>query len=511
MRWLSEQEVSSVGLSGLYEWLDVVAERKSPSMTSRPRAGRGGWEPGGDFKSILGLLATNPSPGLPAMLIELARRHGDPVAGAIIQQLCQTSLAQGPGSEATADVLRAILGMATTGNTTRLRVLQHFARQGIAGTADLAAEAYALGVQLSNGYGFLTWLRDEDSDHRLTTDEVVAVLDRVTRLGLAAPWEEIVLRFLHFEPHRMSPEAVDVLCRNVTALPDGEFRADLTRDLLLEAGATVSGAATLARELLSSADRGKQIEGASWILRSGMDSDDCAVALAVLRDHLQQEDAEVRERAIGPVLSHGGQEACEWVRPLLRDRSADVRKYAASSLYTAVRDEPIEPLLALLEDPSRSVRLTAVKILEARGDRSAFEPLLAASRDPDERVRKAAEEALDSILAYYDRVGRWKRWLRDSDLEADSAAEALLELAGSSNSVDVRVAAIRSLGTLGVPETLPMLIRMIQDDEAAVAAAARSAIERINGAEGAPAGGPEGGGETDPGENPSPSGRQRRP
>ena len=69
-----------------------------------------------------------------------------------------------------------------------------------------------------------------------------------------------------------------------------------------------------------------------------------------------------------------------------------------------------------------------------------------------------------------------------SDLTATSAAEALIAQARQKDDRLVRLAAIQSLGTLGVPETLPVLIELMRDGDADVAAAARAAVAKINDA-----------------------------
>jgi HEAT repeat protein len=73
----------------------------------------------------------------------------------------------------------------------------------------------------------------------------------------------------------------------------------------------------------------------------------------------------------------------------------------------------------------------------------------------------------------------WAKLAKDSGLSATSAAEALVQQAQSGDR-KVRLAAIDSLGTLAVPETLPVLIRLMQDQDAEVATRAGAAVQRIN-------------------------------
>ena len=46
--------------------------------------------------------------------------------------------------------------------------------------------------------------------------------------------------------------------------------------------------------------------------------------------------------------------------------------------------------------------------------------------------------------------------------------------------MEIRLAAIASLGTLGEAETLPFLVKLIGDDDAGIARAAKDSVRRIN-------------------------------
>ncbi|HGY90674.1 MAG TPA: HEAT repeat domain-containing protein, partial [Planctomycetes bacterium] len=81
---------------------------------------------------------------------------------------------------------------------------------------------------------------------------------------------------------------------------------------------------------------------------------------------------------------------------------------------------------------------------------------------------------------YFDQKERWERWMKGVGLDAGSAADALLQQAAPDQDKEIRLAAIRSLGTLGVAETLPLLIRFMQEKDEDIARAAREAVERIN-------------------------------
>ena len=62
----------------------------------------------------------------------------------------------------------------------------------------------------------------------------------------------------------------------------------------------------------------------------------------------------------------------------------------------------------------------------------------------------------------------------------ETAAEALVKQAKEGATKPIRLAAIQSLGTLAKPETLPILIELMQADDSELAAAAAAAVNKIN-------------------------------
>lgn len=122
-----------------------------------------------------------------------------------------------------------------------------------------------------------------------------------------------------------------------------------------------------------------------------------------------------------------------------------------------------------------------LKMAEFR-DMRAVPFLLEALKDESGDVRKAAEEELKSIRFYNEQKRLWKRLMNGTDLSAASAAEALVRQAREASRKDVRLTAIESLGTLGKPETLPFLVKLMADVDPDIRKAAKAAADRINAA-----------------------------
>ena len=110
--------------------------------------------------------------------------------------------------------------------------------------------------------------------------------------------------------------------------------------------------------------------------------------------------------------------------------------------------------------------------------------LLGSLKDSEKAVRDAAAAALTAIRFYHDEQARWDRiFAGASGVTRNGAAEALLKQAAPDRDTPSRILAIRSLGQLGVTETLPFLIDWSNSDDETVAAEARAAIVRIHAQE----------------------------
>ena len=167
-----------------------------------------------------------------------------------------------------------------------------------------------------------------------------------------------------------------------------------------------------------------------------------------------------------------------------------VRESAARALPRLGLPLAVRPLLkALADDPSAAVRLAAVEGLSDLGNASAADGLeTALLQDPEAAVREAAAQ----ILGEFQVDGSLPELLqaRDEDESPEVRAEAaealddyrlgqLTEALLRSREAEVRAAAARLLGERGDPEVVPELIQALNDSEAAVRDAARTALEQM--------------------------------
>jgi HEAT repeat protein len=164
----------------------------------------------------------------------------------------------------------------------------------------------------------------------------------------------------------------------------------------------------------------------------------------------------------------------------LSSPNAEVRRRALEFASTAPAGlgDAVRPALA---DPSEGNRALACSVLGATLRLEVVPELLAMLKDSSAAVREQARGALQSIRFYHDEKAHWDRvFAGKAGLTAASAAEALLDQARPGNDPETRVLAIRSLGVLAAPETLPFLITWTKDGDPGVAEAARAAIATIH-------------------------------
>jgi len=167
---------------------------------------------------------------------------------------------------------------------------------------------------------------------------------------------------------------------------------------------------------------------------------------------------------------------------LLAYKSAYVQSDVAMALLKAKGADAI-PTVGKLLLPGTSLyhghRQTLLRKMAEFRDMRAVPFLLEALKDENDGVRKTAEAELKSIRFYNEQKQLWARLMNGTDLNAASAAEALVKQA-TDGKKDVRLTAIQSLGTLGKVETLPFLIKLMGDEDPDIRKAAKAAADRIN-------------------------------
>jgi hypothetical protein len=100
-----------------------------------------------------------------------------------------------------------------------------------------------------------------------------------------------------------------------------------------------------------------------------------------------------------------------------------------------------------------------------------------ALRDRSQRVRGKASYAFGAFQAHRTMLDKFETWRRGDAAQRDGVAE-LRELLAS-ESREVRLGAVQSLGAVRAKEALPQLVRMLEEDDAELRDTVRAAIQRM--------------------------------
>lgn len=304
--------------------------------------------------------------------------------------------------------------------------------------------------------------------------ERIVALDRVLAGGSAEAWEDLDRHGNKAPNQERDPATRATIAKHLASCPDAQQRRRLRNDILREYGE--SGA--VPAELLLAAFADPEPDNLREALQSANGRwpiDTPAKLEAALRALLQHPNPNIASTAIRTVQSLFGAGGYDAIAAQLE--RPELFATAAHALVDLDPERAIPALLPRLELPGNAWTLCG--IAKETLDRRFVPGLIAALRASTEQTRNAAKEALDAIEYLVSQSQRWQRLLDEAGLDADSAAEALLKQARSGEKA-IRLAAIRSLGTLGKPETLPFLIQLMQDQDADVKAAAGAALEKIN-------------------------------
>ena len=250
---------------------------------------------------------------------------------------------------------------------------------------------------------------------------------------------------------------------------------DILRLDLLSNPKSVSALMDLRRACFASS-RGTYRELAIATLPRVLDQESRNAVQAALHDP----DWNVVYRAIDTLRQEGQPFPADLFAMLLENSSASARKYAITSLAPLVEEDAVQMVGRLLTDSDSGVREAACHFLGTQTDLRQVPKLLIALRDIEEPVRIAAADALRAIRFYHDEKAHWDRVFAGTEVSQGGAASALLKQAASGNPREIRLLALRSLGSLGAPQTLPFLIEWTTDEDEELAAQARSAISLIH-------------------------------
>ncbi len=199
---------------------------------------------------------------------------------------------------------------------------------------------------------------------------------------------------------------------------------------------------------------------------------------AAVRPHLERllagDDAELAEFAFGALVD---------VRPPLDCEALTNSKHksiAARAANLGMNTGVLSSATALRLLPTHGDTYAVVKYLGEKGAVDAVPALINLLQNEQTNVREAAREALTKIRFVHEQKSYWDRITKGLDASPTSAVEKLLLQSKPGAPPEQRLLAIRSLGTLGVPEALPFLIEWTQDVDANVAKAAKDAITQIH-------------------------------
>jgi AAA family ATP:ADP antiporter len=196
---------------------------------------------------------------------------------------------------------------------------------------------------------------------------------------------------------------------------------------------------------------------------------------------------EIRSRALGLLAREPRAVDPAVARELLRDSSAEVRRLAAGALVRTAGPRAEDALKELLESPDPRTRLAALASLSGPGDgtgeREGIVSAPPASGSDESLDRAAVVRIIREHLARLghglmpaadDPGGRLEAVLAAGALGNDPEGAAILAPLLWDPDLDVRRAAIRGAGRLGLPKFVPSLVEALGD--APVRSAARDAL-----------------------------------
>lgn len=149
------------------------------------------------------------------------------------------------------------------------------------------------------------------------------------------------------------------------------------------------------------------------------------LAVEMLATLLEDEDGQVRSRAIQSIADLEGLDTLPALLTALKDTNGDVRWIAALALGKMERAETVDALIALLTDEDKEVGRIAAEGLGQKGDRRAVPHLIAAMRDSYPLLRESAALALGQ-LADARALPALQELLKDANMQVRRCAELAL-------------------------------------------------------------------------------------
>lgn len=359
---------------------------------------------------------------------------------------------------------------------TRAQLLGQLVKIGDVPTLDLLPRAYELGLGGGRGLRAVLSAKLEGWSEQTYNDDQIA---HSVEVCLATKREDVWADLLNTNQwFTLGGSALEVIAKHALECPRGQ-RAGTVGRLLRSLG--VTGRDALAAAVLTDpADLADDVRRAVIGILAEEPVGQRPVDLEPLLPVLQNlAKTNLASQILNMFARIGDARHAAFVRGYLSAEDYQVRRAAVDALIELSGSKAADDLLPLFESGKVDKDFgilsdVARKLLDRR-----FVPLLlAAMRRPGADHAKITQ-ALEAIRFYEEQTAHWQRFLDGSNLDANSAAEALLKQAGRDNKRVIRLMAIGSLGALGAAETLPFLIDYTEDPDAEIAAAAKTAVTQI--------------------------------
>lgn len=195
---------------------------------------------------------------------------------------------------------------------------------------------------------------------------------------------------------------------------------------------------------------------------------------------LASEEREVQSAALRRLAYLHYTKGYDKVLTFLRSSAGMLRAQAVQTLLALDPKRTPDDVSSLIRDDSYSVRLAVIAACRKSLDPKYTPTLLIGLQDSVKQVREAAQAALDAIRFYHEQKSFWDAWSKRKKLGYASPATALLSQAQKDQPKKIRIQAIRALGTMADPGSLPFLIQLMKEDDPEIQKVAEQALDRIN-------------------------------
>ncbi|MBA4149963.1 MAG: HEAT repeat domain-containing protein [Verrucomicrobia bacterium] len=237
--------------------------------------------------------------------------------------------------------------------------------------------------------------------------------------------------------------------------------------------------------------------------------------LQPLCEVISDSNPHMRAVAVQALCTLAAPQAIEPLAKLSRDPSWEVRSVALDALEAINLPACVAPVSRFLKDETADLRMRAAELLGRLGERTAITPLIAAALDVNSAVRDTALVSLNKLDSAWEKSDYAKQATRDlldalkhEESDVQKAAADLLRTIGQtpamnsfltaevgaipqgpmavlahglkSTNRDLRQASAEALGQLGDQAAIPMMVKMLRDEDQFVREAAMYALNLLN-------------------------------